>query len=421
MSELDQQPQTDLAQTEPGRIATLDFMRGVAVLGILFANIVAFSQPMAAYFWPGALTRPMGGADEAVWLFQYLFIDGKMRGLFALLFGAGMVLFVDAKGARLQVRRLAWLAVFGLAHFFLLFRGDILFAYAMCGMLVLPMVRSPARTLLTLGLGLYLLGGLYQCLWDLPRLEQERRVLAACPETVECLITEDDRVYWADRDRLLQQARAETAVMRGGFTGIVTSNWHDHGSEPVEGALLALLETLPLMLVGMGLQRAGFFAGTIPLRALRNWGLAGIVAGAVLTLPLAQWVGGAGHPPVRSSYAFLGPAQIVRLPMILGMAACLVWLAGGLVSGWLGQRIVAAGRMAFSNYLGMSLLMAVLYQGWGLGRFGEQGRVELLQSVLAGWIVMLAWSQPWLARFRHGPLEWLWRCLAYGKMVPLRR
>lgn len=416
MSEIEKQ-----TEQETARIVTLDFVRGVAVLGILFANIVAYSQPMAAYFWPGALTRPMDGADEAVWLFQYLFIDGKMRGLFALLFGAGMVLFVDAKGAWLQVRRLAWLAVFGLAHFLLLFRGDILFAYAMCGILVLPMVRLPSRTLLTLGLGLYLLGGLYQCLWDVPRLEQERRVLAACPETVECLLTEDDRVYWAERDRMLEQARTETAVMRGGFSGIVSSNWHDHGSEPVEGALLALLETLPLMLVGMGLQRAGFFAGAVSARSLRNWGLAGIVAGAALTLPLAQWVAGAGHPPVRSGYAFLGPAQIVRLPMVLGMAAALVWIAQRAASGWLGQRIVAAGRMAFSNYLGTSLVMALLFQGWGWGRFGEPGRLEMLQPVLAGWIMMLAWSQPWLALFRFGPLEWVWRCLAYGKIFPIRR
>lgn len=406
---------------EPGRIVTLDFVRGVAVLGILFANIVAYSQPMAAYFWPGALTRPMDRADEAVWLFQYLFIDGKMRGLFALLFGAGMVLFVDAKGTRLQVRRLAWLAAFGLAHFYLLFRGDILFAYSFCGLLLLPLVRLPARLLITLGLGIYLLGGLYQCLWDLPRLEQERVVLAACPTGAECLVTAQDRTYWEDRDRMLANARAETQVMRGGFSGIVASNWRDHGLAPVEGALLALLETLPLMLAGMGLQRAGFFSGNFTGRTLRNVGLGGIAIGALLTLPLAQWVAAAGHPPVRSGYAFLGPAQIVRLPMVLGMAAVLVWMAELAASGCLGSRIVAAGRMAFSNYLGTSLLMALLFQGWGLGRFGEPGRIDMLQTVLAGWIVMLAWSAPWLARFHHGPLEWLWRCLTYGKIFPLRR
>ena len=77
--------------------------------------------------------------------------------------------------------------------------------------------------------------------------------------------------------------------------------------------------------------------------------------------------------------------------------------------------------MAFSNYLGTSIIMMFVFHGWALGLFGQLGRVELIGVVLVAWTAMLAWSKPWLARFRYGPLEWLWRCLTYGKVFPLRR
>ena len=408
------------APRQAGRIATLDFIRGVAVLGILFANIVAFSQPMQAYYWPPAMPQPVSRADEAVWLVQYVLVDGKMRGLFSLLFGAGMVLFVDRQGTWLQLRRLFWLALFGLAHYFLLFRGDILFSYAFCGLFALAAVRLDGWRQVGLGLALYVLGGLWISAMYVPHLTLEDAVLAKCPDNVQCVLTEDDRAYWSAVDAQVEEARRESEVMRGGFAGIVAYNAREHGWEALDGAILALLETLPLMLIGMGLMRVGFFHGSQPGKRLLAWGGGGILAGMVLTLPLALWVAGAGHPFYRSGFAFLGPAQLTRLPMILGLAACLVWLAPRVAEGWLGSRLAAAGRMAFSNYLGMSLLMAFLFQGWGLGRFGTLDRIDMLQPVLGGWILMLAWSKPWLDRFRYGPLEWLWRCLTYGRRFSLR-
>jgi uncharacterized protein len=77
--------------------------------------------------------------------------------------------------------------------------------------------------------------------------------------------------------------------------------------------------------------------------------------------------------------------------------------------------------MALSNYLGTSLLMAALFQGWGAGWFARYDRLQLLAFVVLGWAAMLAWSKPWLARFRHGPFEWLWRSLTYGRPAAMRR
>ena len=81
------------------RIASLDFIRGIAVLGILAANIVAFGQPMTAYMYPDAFTTPHGAAEDWMWVAQFVLIDGKMRGLFSLLFGASMMLIIERADA----------------------------------------------------------------------------------------------------------------------------------------------------------------------------------------------------------------------------------------------------------------------------------------------------------------------------------
>ena len=146
------QPQARAAPlgASPDRIASLDFIRGIAVMGILAANIVAFGQPFAAYMYPDAFLTPHGEAENWMWVAQFVLVDGKMRALFSLLFGAGLYLFLEKAWARgqgrwLQVRRLLWLGLFGLLHFFLIWTGDILFLYAVSGLAVLPFAKMARR------------------------------------------------------------------------------------------------------------------------------------------------------------------------------------------------------------------------------------------------------------------------------------
>ncbi len=402
------------------RLVTLDFIRGIAVLGILFANIAAFAQPDLAAAWPGALPHAMDGADRAVWLAQFLLIDGKMRGLFAVLFGAGIVLFTEAKGDALQWRRLVFLGLFGLAHYFLLFRGDILFSYALCGIVVLAMGahRLPARTALAMGAVLYLLGAVFQAVPMLPGAVEEQRALATCADALGCFGSGDP--YWKDLAATLRGVARESAVMRGSLRGIVAYNVNVQGSSALWGAFLSLFESFPAMLMGIGLYRYGLFDGNVG-RKQAMWGLAGIALGLALTLPLAILLMRAGDPLYLTYLIVLGPAQAARLPMVLGLAVALAWLAPRAAGGWLGKRFVAAGRTAFSNYLGTSLAMAIVFQGWGFGLFGQLDRVQMLIPVALGCAAMLAWPAPWLRRFAYGPLEWLWRCLTYGRIFPLTR
>ena len=403
------------------RIVALDFIRGIAVLGILFPNIVAYANPILAYFWPEGLPGGATDFDKATWLFQLVLIDGKFRGLFTLLFGAGMMLFSErvwARGGtrRLQARRLFWLMSFGLAHFFLLWTGDILFMYAISGFAALAMLTWQARTQLRFGIAWYLAGALLLTvlLGGWAAVDNVPRVGVADPVRYE----EMEKA----RAEMVEGAEKETAAMAGGSYGEVLSfRVREESSGLGQAGFIALVETIPLMLIGMGLYRMGLFERRFDRQKMRRWGWIGLVGGAVLTVPLGLLVMRAEYPLMLTQFAFVGPTSFLHLPMVLGLAALLSLWAPKAAQSWVGQRFVAAGRMAFSNYIGTSAVMMLVFQGWAGGLYGQFHRDELLGFVLLAWVLMLGWSKWWLDRFRYGPLEWLWRCLTYWRLFPLRR
>jgi uncharacterized protein len=403
------------------RIVTLDFIRGIAVLGILFPNIVAYAHPILAYYWPDGLPGGATRFDEATWLFQLVLIDGKFRGLFTMLFGAGMMLFIErvwARGGtrRLQARRLLWLGLFGLLHFYLLWTGDILFLYAVSGLIALSMLRWPARTQLRVGIAWYLGGALLLSL-----------VLGG-PAAIEGIPALQQRApaqyeqIRKDSAEMVSDAAEESERMAGDSYGaIVSHRVTDEANMFGEVAFFAIAETVPLMLIGMALYRMGLFQRRFDPAKMRKWGWTGVIAGALLTIPLGWWTLARGFPQMLTQFTFSGVTAFLHLPMVLGLAALLSLWAPSATQTWLGRRFVAVGRMAFSNYLGTSTVMMLVFQGWAGDLWGLYHRDGLLLFVALGWLLMLTWSKLWLDRFRYGPLEWLWRCLTYWKVFPLRR
>ncbi|WP_137681012.1 DUF418 domain-containing protein [Aurantiacibacter suaedae] len=405
------------------RLTSLDFIRGIAVLGILVANVVGFGQPLDAYTWPGGFLTPHGEASDWLWVAQFVLVDGKMRGLFSLLFGAGLALMAEkaAADARegligLQLRRLGWLMVFGLIHFYFLWRGDILVLYALMGMAALLFMHWPRMNLLVLGVLLYVLGMVINmAIMATPFLITETS-LGAGPAMAETRI---ELIAAAQAE--IARGQAETAILTSGsYADFVANNLREHLWEPFTGAVLYLFETLPLMLIGMALYRYGLFSGELDAVSVRRWGWAGLVLGSVVTLAVALWIKATGLSYWGTLAAFLAFSHLPRLPVIMGLAALLA-LSSPRCKGWLARRVWAAGQMAFSNYLGTSLVMVLVFHPWAGGLWGKLTRPELYLVALGGCVLMLAWSQPWLARFRFGPLEWLWRCLTYGRRFSLRR
>lgn len=404
------------------RIDTLDFIRGLAVMGILAANIVSFGQPFSAYMYPTAFLTETGDPGGWMWIVQFILIDGKMRGLFTLLFGAGLYLFMEkawARGAgrKLQAWRLAILMLFGMLHFFLIWAGDILFYYALFGFVVLACLRWSIKAQLGVGLAGYLFGSLINAL-----LFTAIWAMADTPfgQSTPEMATESAKMNADVEKTLARTAVPDGAVASGDYAALVAHRVTEQWYEPLMNALLFGLETFPLMLIGVALYRLGFFSGAFARKKMLLWGWGGVIIGGLVHLAIGLVIQSGGFTYFGTLAAFVGWSPLPRLWMVLGLAALLVVYAPS-ATGWLGDRVRAAGRAAFTNYLGTSILMMFVFHGWALGLFGELNRPQLYIVVVLAWTVMLAWSKPWLDRFNYGPLEWLWRSLTYRRMYPLRK
>ena len=411
------EPVTDRRTTD--RIVALDLIRGIAVLGILAVNLPGFAGPSMAVLTPH-VPHPAGPLDEMAFAGIFVAFEGKMRALFTLLFGASLVLFVDQAEARgrdgeiLQMRRLGWLLVFGLLHFFLFWWGDILFLYALSGIAVMFLRGIPPVPLVVGALIAFFgwhLGGAIEHL-PLVHAEEQVRLGQATAEQAR-----SHAAYLAD---FLARAGKELAEYRLGFLDQIAAKLGERPFWPIQTAWPSLGETIPLMLIGTVLLRSGFFAGAWPRWLLWPLAGAGLVLGLAMTLPILDWLWARHFPPRAATAAILYGTAPAHLAMALAYAALLVLYAPRIARSWLGRKLVAAGRMAFTNYLASTLLMTAAFYGWGFGLVGTVGHANQLWFVALGWVLMLGWSESWLARFRQGPLEWLWRSLTDRKILPLR-
>ena len=444
------------------RIRTLDLIRGVAVLGILAINVAGFAAPGSAVYSPD---MPRAGVwqDHAAWLLTFVLFEGKMRALFSVLFGASLLLFVERadaagrNGARLQARRLAWLMVFGYLHFALIWDGDILFLYAAIGFVALAVRNWRPVQLVTAAALILALWQVWGAAMWLPSVATE---VAVNGGTASAAVQQQHAASIAQYRSAYAKDVAEAKLS---WPAQVKAKLADRADNPLNLIAYNWGETLPWMLLGMALLRSGFFAGAWPRRRMAALASAGIGLGGTVTIAFALWASRAHYPEVTMHYATSFGLALPHLAMALGYAALLVLasergasssplpLAGGAgggpvpeaqlanaptpnpsrkregdsalhrMFGVLRQQIEAAGRMAFSNYIGTSLVMSALCSGWGLGLFGQFGAAQRWTLVLLVWALILSRSQPWLTRYRQGPLEWLWRSLTEWRVLGFRR
>jgi uncharacterized protein len=404
------------------RIATLDVLRGVAVLGILAMNAPGFAMPEPAYFNPKAYGGD-GPLDIAAWTINFIFFDGKMRGLFSVLFGASLLLITDAaeargeSAARVHYSRMLWLGVFGALHFFLVWWGDILLHYAILGLAAFALRKLDLTALgfvivILIALDIAIMGSAG---WSFVEVSRAAALPGAEAGAVEA---------WAQMSTEFaplppDAAARDFALYRGPWSQLVAHRWSEEASSPLWFLVFGGPETLALMAMGMLGYRTGFLTGACAPSLYLRIGIACSAIGAAGFAALAYAVVRSDFDIALVAAVALGGSIPFRLIMIVGYAALIVLLARR--GGALPERLAAAGRAAFTNYLGTSLIMTGLLYGWGLGLYGQFGRAELWLLVLAMWALMLAWSKPWLERFRYGPFEWLWRSLARQKLQPMRR
>ncbi len=404
-----------LAPVAPGeRIASMDVLRGVALLGILPMNLLTgFALVSAAYFNP-AVDGGFDGLNRAVWLGAHIFFDMKMMAIFSMLFGAGLVVMTeraDAAGTPLAgryYRRLGWLALIGGVHAYLLWFGDILLMYALCGMLLYPLRRLRARWLIVLGA------------LALPVAMLFARASGAFFEHARAEMPE----VWAGMLRSFAPTAADVAeeTARRGEPSLALLAWNAGTAAAMHLIMFptwGLWRITGMMLIGMGLMKVGVFGAA---RSARFYLLMGAI-GYGIGVPLV-WVGAlrteaSGFDPVyifRSgwSYNYFGSVGVA-----LGHTAVVMLLCRAGRLGAIGRGLAAVGRTALSNYLLQTVICLTHFSGLGL--FGRLDRVQLMGVTAAIWAVQIAASVAWLrAGMVYGPVEWAWRSLTYGRVQPLR-
>ena len=407
--------------TAQDRIVTLDIIRGIAVMGIFSVNIVAFAMIDEAYFNP-ATYGGHTGADLALWMTNMVVIDGKLRTLFSMLFGASMLLVVERaeaagmSGWSVHARRMLVLLLIGLAHFYLLWWGDILSLYAAVGLVAFLFRKHSPRALVAwacafLVLDMALFGSFVAFAYQS---DMAAHAANAGAETIRSwnAIAGD---FYPSQARL-----AEVQAINGGsYLTRLNDMLSERLVEPIGGIFLFGPETLSLMLFGMWGYKTGYLTGAWDDRSYGRIAMIAVPIGALaFAIVVAVDITSRFYLP----YLFAGMTVATapfRPLMALGYAALIILATRR--GGWLVDRLAAVGRAAFTNYLGTSLIGAFVFYGWGLGLFGQVSRFEAWLLVPIVWAIMLLWSKPWLDRFQYGPLEWLWRSLARWQVQPMRK
>ncbi|MCZ4225511.1 DUF418 domain-containing protein [Pedobacter rhodius] len=421
------------------RILFLDAVRGIAVLGILLMNSMAMGQSHIFYAFLNP-NQPMTGLNYYAWVLEMGFFEGTMRGLFSILFGAGTVLLINrleknrgnTDAADIYYRRILWLLVFGLINAYIFFwPGDILYSYALCGLVLFPF-RKLSPQILWVGVFILLVIGTYRENSSL----YNRKEIIVKGKQVELLkkqnkkLTETqqgDLEKWVkfreknDVNGMIKDAKEEDDKIQKSSYPKLFAFYRDVNMELQSiGFYNGWWDILMFFFAGMALIKSGFITGE-----KSNWIY---IIGAVLGIGISVAFNFMG---IKEMYAAKfdvikltesAPAelyQIRRLLQTLGYLCLLILLYKIIPFRKCLNIFVPVGQMAFSNYLMQSIIGGIFFLAFGW--HGKLQRYEIYEFVLAIWLFQITFSTIWLRYFLFGPFEWLWRSLTYLKSQPIKR
>ncbi|MBF0250066.1 MAG: DUF418 domain-containing protein [Alphaproteobacteria bacterium] len=403
------------------RIPQLDVMRGVAVLGIYLINVFVFALPSTA------LALPQLWGDDVfwntvTWSFSEIFVEGTMRGLFSILFGASALVFLsEAKMAEQGLavveryyRRTLLLLFFGVIHGFLLLNTlDVLYAYGLLGMFLFPLRRIGGFKLLAGGVALLALASVHVASLgegSEPDAEPVHEAMSGeAMANFEIAATE--------------HMRDEIAIYHTDYPTIFFFQFSDVVNQ--ESALMYsshLFDIGGMMLVGMALLKLGVLNGSRPALAYLTLAVLGYCMGGALRGHGIQQIWAENFDPNMIQIMTTRPLYgMDRLAITLGHVGLIGLICKASWTGFLTRPLAALGRMALTNYIGQTVISIFLFYGFGFALFGTMERLELYGVAFAVWATQAAFSMAWLKRHRLGPLEWVWRSLIYGAPQPMKR
>lgn len=387
------------APTVQGRIESLDVLRGVAILGILIANIWSYGWPtFGASFGP---KYPIPHTNDWVEGLRVWLITGKMRGLLCLLFGAGLYLQYQKLSAAgkwpgLYARRTLLLAAIGVLHIVLLWYGDILLMYSLIALGAMLFVRVPPPWLAVTGWS----GVFFSTLAGLGMTVADLTGGPSNPGSLYSRFAPPTELLVYQQGSLLEQLQ-----LRVSQAGLII------GSLP-----LYSFEMGGLFLIGMWMASQGLFRQPSARMSIVRW-LAAVGVVGVLLNGAAAWQVATTQKASYETVVEFG----LNAPMSVGIAILGACLTENFPRGWFARLIGAPGRMALTTYLMQSLLCCAIFYGWGFGLFGKLDYWGLLAVAAAVLAANIGFAHAWLSRFTMGPVEWVWRWLSYGQRPALIR
>ncbi len=424
------------------RVSSMDVLRGFSLMGILVMNICDFAYGFANYTYPLSTLKPVFDGphwkiNTTVWFLRWIFAEGKMRAMFSMLFGAGVILLTErglARGAGIKVadiytRRNMWLVLFGMLHGYLIWSGDILFSYGLAGLLFLFPFRTVRVKKLIWTAGIILLINtalMFGHLYAHPHSLKEAADQANAKLTQHQILTKDEQAdlkAWSDAQEEWRMSAAkrdeDIAAMHQGYLKAQMHNAREVLMGELKGSYFAFGDWLGMMLLGMALYKNGFLGGRLTMKTYAwtaaialplSWGVTG----------LGAWKAWAGHFDLFQTALWMGPTyDFARAGGAVGTAALiLIVLKSGSLK-WLSKRVALVGQMALSNYLLTSITMQVIYV-WGPWHlYGYVEYYKIYYAVAGMWVFNILFSSLWLRYFEFGPVEWAWRSLTYWKRQPM--
>jgi uncharacterized protein len=418
------------------RINSLDILRGIALLGILLINIVHFGLPWPAHLNPTVIGEATG-LNVLVWKINSLFFEGTMRGIFSMLFGAGVILFTlkaEQKGAGLKTadyyyRRVIWLLLFGMIHAYaFLWPGDILYQYGLIGLFLFPLRYTSPKYLIAAACVIFVIGALVNHREYRKVVKQKEKavlaknaIAAGTEPSPELKRAQEE---WAGtlngNHPAPEEMEKRVANFNKGYLGMVRVMAPQiENLQSLYTYRFKVWDILSMMLLGMALFKMRIFNAH---RSVRFYLLLAIIGYSIgLTVNYIEI-----NHIVSSNFDVIVLAKaertyhLGRLFTAMGHIGLIMLFCKLPILYWLKHSLASVGRMAFTNYIMHTVICNIIFLGIGFGLYGTLERYQLYYIVLAIWIFQMAFSPLWLRYFRFGPLEWAWRSLTYKKVQPLR-
>jgi uncharacterized protein len=422
--------------TKTERIAAMDTIRGISLFGILLMNITGFGL-YKAYFDPtnnGGATGP----NLTVWWMNMLLFEGTMRGMFSMLFGAGILLFTGRKSANVEgpavtdlfFRRLMWMVLFGVIHcYLLLWDGEILYCYAIVGMFAFSFRHlSPKHLIIAAAVVLSVATAFGVKDFFKYKDAFEKVTIAQTKKTNGQKLVKEDSASIEKWKAIIKEEKATPEQLKEEMTARSKGYWSivKHKIPVNQYAQTTFLyfinfwDTLHMMLLGMAFFKLGILKGAKSNRFYGLMALLGYGIGITVNYFETSYIVSSNFSTV-SIYQNLMTYPLGRISTTCGHIALIMLFVKSGFLPFLQKSLAAVGQMAFTNYITHSIICNFIFLGYGLSMYGKLQRYELYYIVVSIWIFQLIVSPIWLKYFRFGPLEWLWRSLTYWKMQPMKR